>query len=72
MKRFCDSNCGECPLVNHANSKQLALILNIIEENYDITEIVNRHCPNMTVCLDCGVDDFCHREKCDILDEAQK
>ena len=38
-----------------------------------VYRVVQHYCPNMTVCADCRIDDFCHfSEGCALLDEAQR
>ena len=69
-KEFCNGDCNNCDI--HQN-RQFSLLINILhqrfgDEVYQITEMV---CPNMTCCADCHIDDFCHMEKCEILDEAE-
>lgn len=63
--KLCDSNCNECPLINHGNSKMISTILNAINFKYDCGEelinLVNHFCPNMTVCPECHIDDFYHK-----------
>jgi hypothetical protein len=29
-----------------------------------VYKIVQDECPNMTVCFDCRIDDFCHAKGC--------
>lgn len=63
---LCDQNCNECDILRSANSNMVSAILNTIyskcedDGGPDITKIVNSFCPNLTVCPDCHVDDFCH------------
>ena len=70
MERVCDSNCNECPMVNHPNSKMLTLILNKLYDKFGdgAYKIVQENCPNFTVCYDCRIDDFCHMGKCKLVD----
>jgi hypothetical protein len=65
-KRLCDENCNECPIINHPNSKILTKIFNELynlSPNY-VYNIVESICPNLTVCYNCHIDDFCHIERC--------
>jgi hypothetical protein len=66
MKRVCDENCNECPVVGHPNSRMLTKVLNELLDKYgdEVYEIVQKACPNFTVCYDCRIDDFCHIEGC--------
>jgi len=66
MERVCNSNCNECPIVTHPNSRMLTKILNELYDKFgnDVYKIVQKNCPNMTVCFDCRIDDFCHIEGC--------
>ena len=67
--QLCDRNCNECPIISHPNSRLLTRILNEAFEEFgeDFYLIVQKHCPNMTCCFDCRIDDFCHIEKCKIV-----
>ena len=71
MKRVCDSNCNNCPIVTHSNSRMLTKILNELFDKFDdgVYEIVENNCPNFTVCYDCRIDDFCHVEGCNLIKE---
>ncbi len=67
---FCNEDCNHCDI--HMN-RQFSLLINALyvkfgEEVYRITQNI---CPNMTCCADCGLDDFCHVEGCEIADEAE-
>ena len=64
MKIFCDENCNECPIILHKNSRQLTYIMNLLYEKFgdEMYQIIQSNCPNMTVCYDCRIDDFVHRE----------
>lgn len=72
---LCDKNCNECPIIRHPNSRMLTRVLNELDEKYGdygdgVLPVVNNLCPNMTVCYDCRIDDFCHTEKdCKIIGE---
>lgn len=69
---FCDENCNECPIINHANSKLLTHILNKLHDKFgnEVYEIVQNHCPNMTVCKDCRIDDFVHDKGCELIEDC--
>jgi hypothetical protein len=71
MKRLCDENCNECPIILHKNSRLLTKIMNEAYDKFgnDFYQIVQRNCPNMTVCYDCRIDDFCHVEDCEIVNQ---
>lgn len=66
--KLCDKNCNECPLINHGNSRMLTKILNEAYDKFgdEFYHIVQKNCPNFTVCYDCRIDDFCHCEGCEI------
>ncbi len=68
---LCDGDCNRCPIIGHENSRMLTLVLNELRDKYGdgVEYIVNKHCPNMTVCHTCRIDDFCHSEDCDIVGE---
>jgi len=69
MPKPCDKNCNKCPIIGHPNSRMLSLVLNEAFQRFgnDFRAIVQRNCPNMTVCFDCQIDDFCHEEGCKII-----
>lgn len=60
--KICDHKCNECPIITHPNSRMVQLILNELNYKFDeeVLDIVNKHCPNLTVCPDCRIDDFVH------------
>jgi len=68
-KYFCDQDCNNCPIGSHKNSRQLTAMLNMAYDKFgdDFYEIVESWCPNMTVCFDCRIDDFCHIEGCKLI-----
>jgi hypothetical protein len=74
MKRVCDENCNECPVILHENSKMLTKILNQLYNKFGngVYEIVENNCPNFTVCFDCKIDDFCHTEGCELVNNKIK
>ena len=74
MNRFCDEDCNHCPVILHGNNRQLTVILNalLLKFGEEVYAIVQRNCPNLTVCRDCLVDDFVHVECCDLLREAKE
>ena len=71
MSRVCDENCNECPVIGHENSRMLTKILNEARDKFgdEFYHIVQRNCPNMTVCYDCRIDDFCHVEGCELVND---
>lgn len=68
--KYCDKNCTDCPLINHPNSRMLSRLMNALYNAYGdgVMEIINQTCPNMSVCYDCRIDDFCHLEECKIIE----
>jgi hypothetical protein len=68
--KVCDSNCNECPIILHPNSRMVTKILNQLFDKFgdEAYEIVENNCPNLTVCYDCRIDDFCHVEGCKLID----
>ena len=68
----CDRNCNECPVVLHPNSRMVTAVLNELLAKFGdgVYEIVQGKCPNLTVCYDCHIDDFCHVEGCELGQEA--
>ncbi len=71
MKQNCDMNCNYCPIIGHTNSRLLTQMLNEVFERFgdEFYLIVQKHCPNLTVCYDCRIDDFCHIEGCELSKE---
>jgi len=67
--KTCNEDCNNCPLITHPNSKMLTKILNQLQDKLgdDVYEIVQENCPNMTVCYNCRIDDFCHSEGCSLI-----
>ncbi len=65
--KLCDENCNECQLLNDPNSRMLTKVLNelLAEFGNGVYTIVQNRCPNLTVCKDCRIDDFCHVEGCE-------
>jgi len=68
-KKFCDENCNECPIVGHKNSRLVTHLMNKLFDEFgdEVNNIVNGICPNLTVCPDCHIDDFCHVEGCELI-----
>lgn len=66
---LCDSNCNECPIVNHPNNRMITRILNVLyNKNPDIYADVKYRCPNLTGCFNCHIDDFVHCDGCHLDD----
>ena len=65
---LCNRDCNNCPIVNHPNSRMLTKVLNALFDEFGdgAYDIVQENCPNLTVCYDCRIDDFCHHERCEI------
>lgn len=72
-KKYCDEDCNNCPIVNHENSKVVTRIMNEAYEKFgnEFYNIVQKNCPNLTVCYDCRIDDFCHIEGCKIVSDIE-
>jgi len=68
---LCDHKCNECPLITHPNSRLLTKLLNKAYDKFgsEFYKLVQDTCPNLTVCYDCRIDDFCHVEGCELVDE---
>jgi hypothetical protein len=48
------------------------MLTKILNELYNefgdkVYYIVEKNCPNFTVCYDCRIDDFCHIEGCELV-----
>ena len=71
--KLCDENCNQCPLVGHPNSRMVTKVLNELLDKFgdDVYPIVQNNCPNLTVCYDCRIDDFCHIEGCELCGDAR-
>ena len=67
--KLCDENCNNCPIILHPNSRVLTKIMNDAYNAFgdEFYQIVEKNCPNLTVCYDCRIDDFCHVEDCEII-----
>jgi len=63
---LCDEKCNECTIILHKNSKVLTSVLNKLYALMpgEVYKIVQEVCPNLTVCHDCRIDDFCHFDGC--------
>lgn len=74
MKRDCNEDCNHCPVIGHPNTRLLTRVLNEAFDRLgdEFYGIVQKHCPNMTVCFDCHVDDFCHVEGCGLIEKEDK
>ena len=74
---LCDSNCNQCPIVLHPNSRMVTKILNELLAKHGggvgdcVYKIVQNNCPNLTVCYDCRIDDFCHMEGCELIQKEK-
>lgn len=63
----CEGDCEKCSLISSKNSKVLSAVLNALHEaSNGILPTVNGHCPNLTVCPACSIDDFCHADDCPV------
>jgi hypothetical protein len=73
MTRHCDKDCNRCPVIGHPNNRMLTAILNALHNEFGdgVYDIVQRMCPNMTVCYDCRIDDFCHCEDCELVPQEK-
>jgi len=69
--KLCNEDCNHCPIVSHPNSRMLTYIFNKAYDEFGdaFYKIVQDACPNLTVCYDCRIDDFCHIEGCKILEK---
>lgn len=70
MKRVCDSKCNDCVLLSEPNAKMLTVIFNQLFKEFGdgVVDIINEHCPNLTCCYDCHIDDLCHLEGCKLIE----
>jgi len=71
---LCDGNCNECQLLSDPNSKILTHIFNELHDKLgdEVYATVQKHCPNLTCCFYCRIDDFCHAEGCKIIHESEQ
>ena len=67
-EKLCDRDCNNCPFMRHHNSRMITRILNelLVSLGNEVNGIVQRNCPNLSVCYDCCIDNFCHDEGCDL------
>lgn len=72
-KKLCNEDCNHCPIILHPNSRMVTKILNQARDKFgeDFYHIVQSNCPNLTVCYDCRIDDFCHVEDCTLVDHTE-
>jgi hypothetical protein len=59
----CYGQCRRCNAIDgHGASLQIARLLNRMHLAFGngADEIIEKACPNLTVCPECMVDDFCH------------
>ena len=70
MRALCNRDCNNCPIVLHPNNRMVTKILNQLLELYGngVYMTVQENCPNLTVCYDCRIDDFCHVEGCELAE----
>jgi hypothetical protein len=71
MKSFCDNDCNNCRLISDKNSPILTAIFNELlhKLGVEVYEVVQKHCPNLTCCAECHVDDFLHFSGCTIMEK---
>jgi len=52
----------------------LTVIFNALYEQFgsEAYRTVEDHCPNLTCCFDCHIDDFCHVEGCELVAAAEE
>ena len=55
-------------MILHQNSRMITKILNELDAKLgdEVYKIVQKNCPNLTVCRECHIDDFCHTDVCEI------
>ena len=72
--KLCNEDCYNCPIIRHTNSKILTHIFNEAYDKFgdEFYAIIQKHCPNLTVCYDCRIDDFCHIEGCNLIHETEE
>ena len=68
--KLCDNDCNNCPIIGHPNSRMITKILNELYDKFGdgVYEVVEEACPNLTVCYNCRIDDFCHVEGCELIE----
>jgi len=69
-KRQCDEDCNNCSLLwETPSNRELTRILNLAYDKFgdEFHKLVNSNCPNLTVCVECHIDDFVHVEGCTII-----
>ena len=72
--RLCDNDCNHCPWIyENGFTRELTLFLNLASDKFgeEFLKLINKTCPNLSVCVVCRVDDFTHVEGCSILKELE-
>lgn len=66
--QLCNRDCNHCPIILHPNSRMVTKILNRLLDQCGegVYTTVQALCPNLTVCYDCRIDDFCHVAGCEL------
>jgi hypothetical protein len=74
VMELCNKDCNNCPIVVHENSRMITFVLNSLLRKFknEVYTIVQDACPNLTVCYDCRIDDFCHDEECKIIEKIER
>ena len=69
--KLCDKNCNNCNLINSENTRMLNYIFEKLYKKFgnEVYGAVQDSFPNLTVCFDCRIDDFCHVEGCEIINK---
>lgn len=62
---LCDHDCNNCQLIG--NKMVYSVLQSIFQKNESMERIIQLHCPNLTCCPVCGVDDFGHVEGCEMI-----
>ena len=71
-KRLCNEDCNHCLLLfENSSTRMLTYLLNKAYERFgeSFYKLVESHCPNLTCCVECNIDDFVHVEGCSIAEE---
>ena len=70
MNKHCKINCGECLKQNPIRLMCYLIVVSLRKKfGKEVYQEVVKYCPNLTICPECGVDEFFHVEDCPLKKE---